>query len=124
MGDNLAKARKYSIRSPLEDACPLMSNSLRSCEFSTITSGTERERGFAGILPCRANLWLKYLIFLISCFKNYSSFHIQYLLFYTKASRRTLFLSCKIIFFFLYFKYHFSFFIIHLTMTAFFQLSK
>ena len=31
-----AQGRKYSIRSPLEDACPLMSSSARSgiCEFS------------------------------------------------------------------------------------------
>ncbi len=29
-----------------------MSSSIRSCEFSTITSGTERKRGFVGIVPC------------------------------------------------------------------------
>jgi len=26
----------------------------RNSEFSTATSGTERERGFVGILPCRS----------------------------------------------------------------------
>ncbi len=31
-----------------------MSSSVRRCEFSTTTSGTERERGFGGILPCRS----------------------------------------------------------------------
>ena len=56
--NNLAKTRKYSIRSPLEDACPLMSSFVRSCEFSTITSGTERKRGFAGILPCRSGTFM------------------------------------------------------------------
>ncbi len=39
----------YSKRNPLEDACPLMSSPVRGCEFSTTTSGTERERGFVGI---------------------------------------------------------------------------
>ena len=29
-----------------------MSSPVRGCEFSTITSGTERERGFVGIYPC------------------------------------------------------------------------
>ena len=36
---------------------PIIRKPARSgiCEFSTTTSGTERKRGFAGILPCRSD---------------------------------------------------------------------
>ena len=44
-------------KKPLGRRRHLMSSSIRGCEFSTVTSGTERKRGFVGIvpLPC-ANL--------------------------------------------------------------------
>ena len=46
----LAKARKYFHKKPLGRRWYLMSSSVRDCEFSTITSGTERERGFVRIV--------------------------------------------------------------------------
>ena len=41
-------------KKPLGRRRHLMSSSVKSCEFSTVTSGTERKRGFVGILPCRS----------------------------------------------------------------------
>ena len=41
-------------KKPLGRRWHLMSSPDKGCEFSTITSGTERKRGFVGILPCRS----------------------------------------------------------------------
>ena len=56
IANKLAEASTYSKRSPLEDACPLMSSSARSetANLVSATSGTERERGFVGIGACRS----------------------------------------------------------------------
>ncbi len=39
-------------KKPLGKRWYLISSPIKGCEFSTITSGTERKRGFGGILPC------------------------------------------------------------------------
>ena len=41
-------------KKPLGRRRHLMSKPTRVREFSTVTSGTERKRGFAGILPCHS----------------------------------------------------------------------
>ena len=57
--DKLAEASNDSKRSPLEDVGNLTSHPDKGCEFSTATSGTERERGFVGIVTCRSvPLWV------------------------------------------------------------------
>ncbi len=52
IASNLAEARKYFQKKPLGRRRHLMSTPVRDCEFSTATSGTERERGFVGKLSC------------------------------------------------------------------------
>ena len=47
-----AEGKELFQKKPLGRRWYLMSSSARGCEFSTATSGTERERGFVGILPC------------------------------------------------------------------------
>ncbi len=44
--------REVFQKKPLGRRWHLMSSPDKGCEFSTATSGTERERGFVGILPC------------------------------------------------------------------------
>ena len=52
-----SEGKEVFHKKPLGRRRHLMSKPARSgiCEFSTATSGTERERGFAGILPCRSD---------------------------------------------------------------------
>ncbi len=45
-------------KKPLGRRWYLISSPIKGCEFSTITSGTERKRGFDGILPCRSDPFL------------------------------------------------------------------
>ncbi len=51
--NKLAKGKALFQKKPLGRRWYLISKPARSgiCEFSTITSGTERKRGFAGIVP-------------------------------------------------------------------------
>ena len=50
--------REVFQKKPLGRRWHLMSSPDKGCEFSTATSGTERERGFVGIGACRsAPLW-------------------------------------------------------------------
>ena len=44
--------KKLLKKKPLGRRRHLMSSSIRSCEFSTVTSGTERKRGFVSIVFC------------------------------------------------------------------------
>ena len=50
----LTDGKELFQKKPLGRRWYLISNSTRDCEFSTITSGTERKRGFVGIYPSQS----------------------------------------------------------------------
>ena len=49
--NKLAKGKELFQKKPLGRRWYLISSPVRGCEFSTATSGTERKRGFVGIVP-------------------------------------------------------------------------
>ena len=65
--NKLAKGKELFQKKPLGRRWYLISSPVRGCEFSTATSGTERERGFVGIVPslCESfiHLYTKQLYF-------------------------------------------------------------
>ncbi len=69
-------------KKPLGRRWYLISSPVKGCEFSTITSGTERKRGFAEILPCRS------VLFNFQISQNMNNFYSNH----TKSKKNKLFL--------------------------------
>ena len=54
----------------------LISGAVTRREFSTTTSGTERERGFVGILPCRSAHPITYFIIISIIYHFNTNLHL------------------------------------------------